>query len=128
MWLTFVVLAVAAMVATGTKTLQNGAVGESARGYNMLDANNLWPPPNEIAYLHSDTLTVRDPAFRSAIHDVVSRLNGEQVEIKSPLDPGGKQFVARQSRLRGQRIDLIGAQCAGQIVRRDLLVRSGTHP
>src|SRR5205807_6047843 len=79
-WLTFVVLAVAAMVATGTKTLQNGAVGESARGYNMLDANNLWPPPNEIAYLHSDTLTVRDPAFRSAIHDVVSRLHGEQVE------------------------------------------------
>ena len=60
-WLAFVVLAVAAMVATGTKTLQNGAVGESGRGYKMLDANNLWPPPNEIAYLHSNTLTVSDP-------------------------------------------------------------------
>ncbi|HLB18298.1 MAG TPA: hypothetical protein VK613_04115, partial [Gaiellaceae bacterium] len=56
-WLAFVAVAVAAMVATGTKTLQNGAVGESARGYDMLDKNNLWPPPREIAFLHSATLT-----------------------------------------------------------------------
>ena len=36
-WLAFVVVAVGAMIATGTKSLENGAIGESARGYTMLD-------------------------------------------------------------------------------------------
>ncbi|MDP9303600.1 MAG: MMPL family transporter [Actinomycetota bacterium] len=84
-WLAFVVVAVAAMVATGTETLQNGAVGESARGYEMLGANNLWPPPREIGYLHSTTLTVDDPAFRAAVSDVVKRLGSQEVQITTPL-------------------------------------------
>jgi uncharacterized membrane protein YdfJ with MMPL/SSD domain len=125
-WLAFVFLAVAAMVATGTKTLQNGAVGESGRGYKMLDANNLWPPPNEIAYLHSDTLTVNDPAFRHAIRDIVSRLNGEQVEIKSPLDPDGKQFVARNGHSAVVVVALTGAYA--QPVREKILAAAGAHP
>ena len=83
-WLAFVAVAVAAMVATGTKTLQNGAVGESARGYDMLDKNNLWPPPREIAFLHSATLTARDPAFRAAINDVAKRLGSQQARITTP--------------------------------------------
>jgi RND superfamily putative drug exporter len=37
-WLAFVALAVAAVIATGTKSLANGAVGESARGYALIDA------------------------------------------------------------------------------------------
>ena len=87
-WLAFVVIAVAAMAATGTETLQNGAVGESARGYEMLDANNLWPPPREIGYLHSTTLTVDDPAFGAAVSDVVKRLGSQDVQITTPLqDP-----------------------------------------
>jgi uncharacterized membrane protein YdfJ with MMPL/SSD domain len=87
-WLAFVAVAVAAMVATGTETLENGAVGESARGYQMLDANNLWPPPREIAYLHSTTLTVEDPAFRAAVTDVVRRLGSQDVQLTTPLqDP-----------------------------------------
>jgi uncharacterized membrane protein YdfJ with MMPL/SSD domain len=125
-WLTFVALAVAALVATGTKTLQNGAVGESGRGYKMLDANSLWPPPNEIAYLHSDTLTVRDPAFRGAIKDVVSRLNGEQVQIRSPLDPDGRQFVARNGHSALVVVALTGAYA--QPVREKILAAAGAHP
>ena len=70
-WLAFVVVAVGAMIATGTKSLENGAIGESARGYTMLDENRLWPPPREVAYLHSDTLRTSDPAFHAAIRDVV---------------------------------------------------------
>src|SRR5438093_1552222 len=35
-WLAFVVLALAAGIATGTEELQNGAVGESARGYDLI--------------------------------------------------------------------------------------------
>ena len=37
LWLAFVLIAVAAGAATGSKSLQNGALGESARGYALLD-------------------------------------------------------------------------------------------
>ena len=77
-WLAFVLLAAGLLAATGTKTLNNGAVGESARGYRMLDANGLWPPARELAYLHSPTLRVQDPPFRAAIRDVVSRRGRKQ--------------------------------------------------
>src|SRR5438105_1743340 len=63
------------MVATGTKSLRNGAVGESARGYAIMDAHPVaWFPLREYAYLHSDTLSAGDPAFRSAISDVKVRM------------------------------------------------------
>ena len=93
-WLAFVLLAAGLLAATGTKTLNNGAVGESARGYRMLDANGLWPPARELAYLHSPTLRVQDPPFRAAIRDVVSRLEGSN-EVLSPFDPGGRPLVSR---------------------------------
>ena len=54
-WLAFVALAIGSLVATGTQTLDNGALGESARGYRLIDENGLWPAPHELAYLHSDT-------------------------------------------------------------------------
>ena len=38
-WLAFVALAVVLGIAAGTKQLENGAVGESARGYSLMDAH-----------------------------------------------------------------------------------------
>ena len=68
LWLAFVVLCLAAAVATGTESLRNGAVGESARAYATLDAHpGAWPPVREYAYLHSDTLRVGDRRFRDAV-------------------------------------------------------------
>ena len=113
-------------MATGIQSLQNGAVGESARGYRLLDANNLWPPPNEVAYFHSNTLTVRDAPFRAAINDVVERLRNEQVQIRGPLDPDGKQFVAR-----GGHSALVVAALTGayaDVVRNDVLAAAPAHP
>jgi len=69
-WLAFVVLAVAALAATGTKQLQSGATGESARAENMLRQHESRPDQREFAYLHSDTLLIGDPAFRTAITQV----------------------------------------------------------
>ncbi len=87
-WLAFVAIAVAAMIATGTESLQNGAVGESARGYDMLDANNVWPYPREVAYFHSTAMRATDPAFRAAIEDVGHRLRISGVEVTTPrADP-----------------------------------------
>ena len=65
-WLAFVVLAVAAAIAGGTEELVNGAVGESARGYSMMDRYRAWPPTREYAYLHSETLRANDREFRAA--------------------------------------------------------------
>jgi uncharacterized membrane protein YdfJ with MMPL/SSD domain len=68
LWLAFVVLCLAAAVATGTESLRNGAVGESARAYAALDAHpRAWPPVREYAYLHSDTVRVGDRRFRDAV-------------------------------------------------------------
>jgi hypothetical protein len=72
------------MIATGTDSLENGAVGEAARGYRMLDENQLWPPPREVAFLHSDDLRTTDPAFRAAIGDVVRRIGTDGVDVADP--------------------------------------------
>jgi uncharacterized membrane protein YdfJ with MMPL/SSD domain len=73
-WLAFVAVAITAVAMTGTKSLQNGAVGESARGYALMNAHRAWPPEREYGYLHSDTLRAGDGPFRAAIADVKTRL------------------------------------------------------
>ena len=65
-WLGFVLAAVVTLSLTGTKQLDNGAVGETARGYQMLDAHGLGFAPREYAFLHSDSETAGDPAFEAA--------------------------------------------------------------
>ena len=75
-WLTFVVAAVLALSLTGSKPLENGAVGESARGYALMDAHQLGLPQHEYAYLHSSTLRATDPVFRAAISQVSGRMQG----------------------------------------------------
>ncbi len=65
-WLGFVFAAVLVLSLTGTKQLDNGAVGETARGYQMLDAHQLGFGGHEYAFLHSDSLTAGDPPFRAA--------------------------------------------------------------
>jgi RND superfamily putative drug exporter len=74
-WIGFVALAFGAGAITGTKSLANGSVGESARGYNLLTAHEVWPPQVEFAYVHSKTLRANDPAFRSAVADVETRMH-----------------------------------------------------
>jgi RND superfamily putative drug exporter len=123
-WLAFVAVAVAAMVATGTETLENGAVGESARGYQLLDANNLWPPPREIAYLHSTTLTVDETPFRAAVTDVLRRLGSQDVQLTTPLqDP---RLVSRDRHSALVVASLTGAY-ADQ-VRNTILAAAPAHP
>jgi RND superfamily putative drug exporter len=73
-WLGFVAVAIALGAVAGTKELENGAVGESARGYSLMDEHRAWPPAREYGYLHSDQFTVGDPRFRAAITDVSGRM------------------------------------------------------
>jgi len=68
-WFVFVVACLALGAKTGTQTLSDGAVGESARGNALIDQQGLWEPPREYAYLHSNVLLSSDPGFAAAIRD-----------------------------------------------------------
>src|SRR5215472_18172975 len=68
-WGAFVVGCVAAGAAAGTKTLSNGLVGESARGYAVMGQYGL-PPPREHVYLHGTVLVSSDPGFAAAVREV----------------------------------------------------------
>src|SRR4051812_729224 len=70
-WIGFVVACIALGAISGTKTLDNGAVGESARGYAILNKYQLWGPAHELAYLHS----TRAPLPRTVIHHLERRLH-----------------------------------------------------
>src|SRR5262249_38360385 len=87
LWLVFVVAAIGALAVTGDKTLQSSATGESARGYRMLDEHHARGIPQfDYGYVHSDSLVVGDPAVRSAIADVRTRMRdmlGTSVSVRT---------------------------------------------
>jgi uncharacterized membrane protein YdfJ with MMPL/SSD domain len=92
-WLLFAALAIAAGVATGTDSLQNGAVGESARGYALMDRHHAWTPAREYAYLHSDSLSTDDPGFGKAIADVEARMT-QGLGSRPTVEIGGDHHSA----------------------------------
>ena len=100
-WLVFVTAAFAAGIVTGTDSLQNGAVGESARGYALMDEHRAYTPAREYGYLQSDSLSVGDPQFRAAIEDVAGRMRrglGGNVETRVSADKHSALVVATAER------------------------------
>ena len=89
-----------------------------------MDANNLWPPPREIAYLHSATLTTADPAFRAAVADVVKRLGTQQVEIATPSQD--RQLVSTDAHSALVVASLTGG--SADQVRNTILAAAPAHP
>ena len=88
LWLAFVAAVGATGVATGIKSLQNGAVGESARGYELIDEHQAYGPAREYGYVHSDTLTARDRAFNAAVRDITARMSRDlgDIQIRTARD------------------------------------------
>jgi uncharacterized membrane protein YdfJ with MMPL/SSD domain len=100
-WMTFVVAAVLALSLTGLKPLNNGAVGESARGNALMDSHQLAVSQNENAYLHSVTLTTDDPGFRAAIGQVSSQMHralGGRVHVALARDQHAALVSAEPTR------------------------------
>jgi uncharacterized membrane protein YdfJ with MMPL/SSD domain len=88
-WLAFVALTVGALSLTGSKQLQNGAVGESARGYALMNTHGLGIPARGYAYLHSATLTVDSPAFFADVRRIAGaarRALGDGVRVSVSRD------------------------------------------
>jgi uncharacterized membrane protein YdfJ with MMPL/SSD domain len=88
-WFAFVVVCLALGAISGTKTLDNGAVGESARGYAIMNKYGLWGPARELAYLHHS----RGSVPRSAIRDVARRFRTLGLEPEVKLSPDRRSAV-----------------------------------
>src|SRR5256885_15947606 len=82
-WVAFVLAAVALGAVSGTKTLDNGAVGESQRGYAVMDEERLWPPARELAYIRAPH--GRIPA--AVVRDVERRFRAAGLTPKRALSP-----------------------------------------
>jgi len=110
-WFVFVAGCVAIGAATGTSTLSDGAVGDSARGNAVMDQQGLWGAPREYAYLHSSAQVSTDPGFSAAVRDVERRITalGLQVSATTSAD--------RHSVL----VSVTPRQPAGPATARDLL-------
>jgi RND superfamily putative drug exporter len=98
LWLAFVAASIAMGSAIGTRHIPNNgsAVGQAGRGQQILNAKF---PQNagEQVLVQSRALTVRDPAFRSAVEDVVRRLTALRSvgDVRSPLLPANHGEISR---------------------------------
>ena len=101
LWLVFVVAAAAALTLTGSKQLQNGAVGQSARGYTLMNDHRLGAPPEEYVYLHSNSLDTTSSVFRAAVRTISTELTAAV---------GGPATIATSS---DHRAALVSAQLTG---------------
>jgi RND superfamily putative drug exporter len=63
----FVAAAVGALSFTGSNQLQNGAVGQSGRGYALMADHQIELPSSVYAYLHSASLSTASPGFQAGI-------------------------------------------------------------
>ncbi len=100
-WLAFVVVAFVLGNMTGQKTIDPATAGpgESGRMDKILDAG-FKQPAGESVLIQSDSLTTDDPAFRSAVEDVVGTVSRLAVvtNVRSPLDPANQGQISKDGR------------------------------
>jgi uncharacterized membrane protein YdfJ with MMPL/SSD domain len=87
-WLAFVIVAVVLGGAVGTKQIgDDDSPGESGRMERILDAGFV-QPAEESVLIQSRSLDVSDPAFVTAVEDVVARISAvpAAANVQSPLD------------------------------------------
>jgi RND superfamily putative drug exporter len=96
-WFGFVAACVALGAVTGTSTLSDGAVGQSARGNAVMSQQGLWGPPREYAYLHSSTLVRSDPGFAAAVTDVPRRITATGTRATATTSADGHSVLVSVS-------------------------------
>jgi RND superfamily putative drug exporter len=107
-WISFVVACVALGAISGTKTLDNGAVGESARGYAIMNKHRLWGPGRELAYLHARLA----PVPRSAIGELERRFRALGLAPQLKLSADRRAAVVAVELTRDVDIERIRAAVA----------------
>jgi uncharacterized membrane protein YdfJ with MMPL/SSD domain len=110
-WFAFFIVAFALGNATGTTEIDQdtAGVGESGRADRILDAGFKLPAAESVL-VQSDTLVATDPAFQSAVQDVVARVSKLDAvkNIRSPLEPGNAGQIAEDGRAALVEFDIRG--------------------
>jgi putative drug exporter of the RND superfamily len=101
-WLALVALVFALGWLVGTKELSDagGMNGDSARAQRIIDSAGFPDNSYEVVLLESTTVTVRDPAFRRAVQDVVqalSEIRGVE-HVQSPYARGNEGQISKSGR------------------------------
>ncbi|HEY4346768.1 MAG TPA: MMPL family transporter [Gaiellaceae bacterium] len=115
-WLAFVVVAVAAGGAIGTKNIdqQDANVGQAHHADQILkQAGFQADPQTEIVLVQSNTLTIHDAAFRAVVNDAVATVKPFSAitkNLRSPLDPAHADQVSADGKTAMLEFDMKGKQ------------------
>jgi uncharacterized membrane protein YdfJ with MMPL/SSD domain len=114
-WLAFVIVAVVAGSAVGTKTIdqRDANVGQAHRADQILkQAGFQQDPQTEIVLVQSKTLTIGSAAFRSAVNDAVATVKPFRTirNLRSPLDPTHADQVSADGHTAMVEFDMKGTQ------------------
>src|SRR5688572_16894224 len=102
-WLAFVIAALVIGQVVGTKTIdpKDANVGQARQADKMLEQAGFQTDDlNEIVLIQSETLTVKDAAFRATVQDVDSTVAPfKSIEhLRSPLDPAHADQISADGR------------------------------
>src|SRR5581483_9311998 len=120
-WLAFVISAVVIGTAVGQKTIdnQNNNVGQAHRADQILKQAGFTQSGGltEFVLVQNDKLTIRDPAFRAAVRDVVGAVSPYHRDfdnLRSPLAPANHRQVTRDGHTALVEFDMKGTQKAAE--------------
>src|SRR5690242_3985852 len=121
-WLAFVVVALAAGMAVGTKQIDtnNANVGQAHKADQILKQAGFQPDPQtEIVLVQSSTKTIHDPAFRATVADVVSTVKPFShlyKNLRSPLEPAHADQISADGKTAMVFFDMEGTKKAAEKV------------
>jgi uncharacterized membrane protein YdfJ with MMPL/SSD domain len=111
-WLAFCVIALFAGGAVGTKKIKDvdTAAGGSAVAEKILSNANFKRSATESILVESSGSTVKDPAFRAVVSEVVKAVasHSDVKEVRSPLDPASPGRIARNGHAALVEFDIKG--------------------
>lgn len=96
-WVIFVVVAILAGSAVGTRSQTNsGVTGDTAKAQKIINESGFTKSVGESVIIQSKTLTASDPVFRTVVSDVSKAVSKqpEVFNIRTPLQPGGQVLVS----------------------------------
>jgi RND superfamily putative drug exporter len=111
-WLAFVLVAFGLGGMVGTRNIDNASgPGESGRMNRILEAG-FEQPAAENVLVQSSTDRVSTAAFDAAIADVVARVSkvSDVQNVRSPLDAGNRNLIAKDGRAALVQFDIRGAK------------------
>jgi uncharacterized membrane protein YdfJ with MMPL/SSD domain len=101
LWVAFVAVAIGIGTAVGTHTLtaSEQATGEAARAEQLLGSAGFHTPAAESVIVRSETRTVADPAFRSTVRSVLTKLRTFPQVTNLRTGAGGQISKDRRAQL-----------------------------